>query len=384
MTTAIGWIDDRPVPRELLDRRIADLRNGPLSSALPVPGSSEDRQLARWLTQVILTEALCESTATTLGLSPHQPDPSTPARPHPPTSPRPRPDRPSPHETTAGKALPDRPAPAPTALSSTLPNPAPLDRPTPDHAPLEPSALDQTDVRPEVLDRVAAVELGSINAAAYNGSPWVRAVFQHVTAAVTVPPEWRRPPSPERTPRHLVRHRLFTDPELAREATEADLERLGPVELDSLPGTIAEALRSHPYDTLVGPVEDALGWHVAVATPEPDPQQTTTTASRLTPTPGAYQPAPAPDPRTYAPMPTPTVQQAPPTDPRTPPPESAGRQAPDHRPHADETHDPHLVAAARRQAFARWLDDMRAKKVRLVPGLEHPGDPRQPDNHHKH
>jgi [acyl-carrier-protein] S-malonyltransferase len=43
-----------------------------------------------------------------------------------------------------------------------------------------------------------------------------------------------------------------------------------------------------------------------------------------------------------------------------------------------------LLDAARRRAFARWLDDMRAKKVELVPGLEHPGDPRQPDNHHKH
>jgi len=34
--------------------------------------------------------------------------------------------------------------------------------------------------------------------------------------------------------------------------------------------------------------------------------------------------------------------------------------------------------------FARWLDELRAAKVELVPGLEHPGDPRQPDNHHKH
>lgn len=43
-----------------------------------------------------------------------------------------------------------------------------------------------------------------------------------------------------------------------------------------------------------------------------------------------------------------------------------------------------LDAAHGRRAFARWLDDTRAKKVELVPELEHSGDPRQPDNHHRH
>jgi [acyl-carrier-protein] S-malonyltransferase len=44
----------------------------------------------------------------------------------------------------------------------------------------------------------------------------------------------------------------------------------------------------------------------------------------------------------------------------------------------------HLLDAARRDAFARWLNAARAARVALVPGLEHPGDPRQPDNHHRH
>ena len=44
----------------------------------------------------------------------------------------------------------------------------------------------------------------------------------------------------------------------------------------------------------------------------------------------------------------------------------------------------HLRAAARRQAFRQWLDARCAALVQLAPGYEHPGDPRQPDNTHKH
>ncbi|MCV7378777.1 malonyl CoA-ACP transacylase [Mycobacterium alsense] len=44
----------------------------------------------------------------------------------------------------------------------------------------------------------------------------------------------------------------------------------------------------------------------------------------------------------------------------------------------------HLRGAARRRAFRVWLDARRAEAVRLAPGYEHPGDPRQPDNTHRH
>jgi len=44
----------------------------------------------------------------------------------------------------------------------------------------------------------------------------------------------------------------------------------------------------------------------------------------------------------------------------------------------------HLRGAARRRAFRVWLDARRAELVRLGPGYEHPGDPRQPDNTHRH
>jgi [acyl-carrier-protein] S-malonyltransferase len=44
----------------------------------------------------------------------------------------------------------------------------------------------------------------------------------------------------------------------------------------------------------------------------------------------------------------------------------------------------HLLAAAGRREFRRWLDARRAQLVELAPGYEHPGDPRQPDNTHRH
>lgn len=44
----------------------------------------------------------------------------------------------------------------------------------------------------------------------------------------------------------------------------------------------------------------------------------------------------------------------------------------------------HLRAAARRRAFREWLDARWDGLVELAPGYEHPGDPRQPDNTHRH
>jgi [acyl-carrier-protein] S-malonyltransferase len=44
----------------------------------------------------------------------------------------------------------------------------------------------------------------------------------------------------------------------------------------------------------------------------------------------------------------------------------------------------HLRGVARRRAFRLWLDARCAELVQLAPGYEHPGDPRQPDNTHRH
>lgn len=43
-----------------------------------------------------------------------------------------------------------------------------------------------------------------------------------------------------------------------------------------------------------------------------------------------------------------------------------------------------LLAGARRRAFTTWLDRHAAAAVALAPGFEHPGDPGQPDNTHRH
>ncbi|WP_224276533.1 hypothetical protein [Streptomyces sp. LS1784] len=229
----LGLLDGRPLPRAALDHRLTALRNGPRATALPQPGSSEDRQLTRWVAQVLLTEALCEAVTAERNLSV---GPSTPAH----------------------------------------------------------------------LDQQAAVELGSITAAAYEGSAAVRAVHDDVTATIEPSPEdiahyrtmTTRPPS--------VRwHLALPDGEL-----EADPA--------TLPTALADALRTAPPGAWVtaGPWKAAL--LATTTTPEP------------------------PDPT------------------------------------------PALRAAARRAAFVRWLDHERARRLTLVEGLEHPGDPAQPDNHHRH
>jgi [acyl-carrier-protein] S-malonyltransferase len=43
-----------------------------------------------------------------------------------------------------------------------------------------------------------------------------------------------------------------------------------------------------------------------------------------------------------------------------------------------------LTSSLRRRCFVDWLDRRRAALVRLEPGHEHPGDPRQPDATHRH
>ncbi|KHO23050.1 hypothetical protein [Mycolicibacterium setense] len=66
---------------------------------------------------------------------------------------------------------------------------------------------------------------------------------------------------------------------------------------------------------------------------------------------------------------------------------SHGWRTPPVAPSLNEVHDRilgHLRAAARRRAFRQWLDERCAALVELSPGYEHPGDPRQPDNTHKH
>ncbi|MFJ9442518.1 hypothetical protein ACIRRH_11680 [Kitasatospora sp. NPDC101235] len=229
----LGLLDGRPLLRTALDHRLTALRNGPRATALPQPGSSEDRQLTRWVAQVLLTEALCEAVA-------------------------------------AERNLP---------IAS---------------------------VGPARLDQQAAVELGSITAAAYEGSAAVRAVYDSVTDKVE--------PSPE----DIAHYRTMTArPPATRwylALPDGELE----ADPDTLPTALAEALRTAPPGEWV----TAGPWTAALLSSTRTPE---------------------------APDPTPALQ-----------------------------------AAARRAAFVRWLDHERARRLTLVEGLEHPGDPAQPDNHHRH
>ncbi|MFF3071596.1 hypothetical protein [Kitasatospora sp. NPDC057936] len=157
---------------------------------------------------------------------------------------------------------------------------------------------------PVHLDQQAAVELGSITAAAFEGSAAVRAVYEAVTADVEPSAAelahygemTTRPPS-------VVWRLVLPDGEY--EATP-----------ESLPLALADALRKAPRGERV----TAGRWTATLISEHSTTPDITTTV-----------------------------------------------------------HD-----ATRRAAFTRWLDRERAARLTLVAGLEHPGDPGQPDNHHRH
>jgi [acyl-carrier-protein] S-malonyltransferase len=204
MSAAVATVGGVPVPVSEVDAREARLRDGPLAAALPAAGTSEGRQLRRWLTQLLVTERVVAAEAAAQGV---------------------------------------------TA------------RDAPSEAELLP-------------DTTARLEIGSIAAAAL-ADPCARALFVRLTAAVEV--------SEDDIIDYHARNPLrfaATDPDGRGWRTPADVAPA----LDQVRGAIAE----------------------------------------------------------------------------------------------------HLRAAARRRAFRVWLDERRAQLVSLAPGYEHPGDPRQPDNTHRH
>lgn len=105
-------------------------------------------------------------------------------------------------------------------------------------------------------------------------------------------------------------------------ATTAPMS-LGWTTLDDLPAPLAAELRARPPGTRVGPVRTGLGWHFATI------MGTEVRAAR----------------------------PAQPID---------------------------LADPSRLTAFNRWLDERRRELVAHAPGFEHPGDPGQPDNTHRH
>ncbi|HJP73977.1 MAG TPA: hypothetical protein VJ914_06900 [Pseudonocardiaceae bacterium] len=174
--TVIGWVNGEPLPRTLLDERLAMLRAGKGAAALPAPDSREGRQLVRWTAHVLFTEHLSASWA-------HD------------------------HDLPVGK-------------------------------PLE-------------LDALAAIQLGSITAAAWRTHPAVSAVY---TAIVDDNPELTQP----RTERQWL-VRVATGPTPAA-AVEANPVSIGWSTLADLPLAIADAVRN----AMTEPVASGGAWHRVV------------------------------------------------------------------------------------------------------------------------
>lgn len=105
-------------------------------------------------------------------------------------------------------------------------------------------------------------------------------------------------------------------------AGSAKPRSLGWTTLADLPVTLAAELRAMPTGIRVGPIRSGIGWHFATVT---------ATEVRADPQPGR-----------------------------------------------SDLDPPRLVA------FNRWLDERRRALVTHAPGFEHPGDPSQPDNTHRH
>ncbi|MFB9906720.1 peptidylprolyl isomerase [Allokutzneria oryzae] len=254
--TPIAWVGDEPVLVSEVDNAEAELRSGRAAATLPAQGTSEARQLRRWLVQRLTAERI-------VGLM-------------------------NPHG--------------------------------------EPPALEKI-----AADRAAMLELGSVAASLLTGSPQARSVFVEVTAGVAVSPDevvryyeanFELFSAPER---RVVRHRVLPTPDLA-DLSECPLRT---VVRGQLAGPVERALFAAAERSVVGPVQDPLGWHTLF------------------------------------------VERAYPENLRT-------------LAEAREEITAHLLAAARRRAFGDWLEARRAELVRLAPGYEHPGDPRQPDNTHRH
>jgi [acyl-carrier-protein] S-malonyltransferase len=64
-----AWVGDRAIPASAVDERVAALQAGPYAARLPHPSTMEGRNLRRWLTQALVTEAVVEHEASVRGLT---------------------------------------------------------------------------------------------------------------------------------------------------------------------------------------------------------------------------------------------------------------------------------------------------------------------------
>jgi [acyl-carrier-protein] S-malonyltransferase len=174
-------------------------------------------------------------------------------------------------------------------------------------------------------DGAALLGLGSVAATLLERNPLARAVFRAVTGHVRVPRERVAAYHAGNPERFTVRERRRVRHAVLTTPEEPPVFRERTLHRGELAGTLDERVFGARAGETVGPVRDPLGWHVI------------------------------------------TVDAV----------EPAGR-----RPLRDA--EAQLLAVARRRAFTAWLDGRFAERVRLAPGYEHPGDPGQPDNTHRH
>lgn len=64
-----AWVGDRAIPATAVDERIALIQAGPYAARLPHPSTMEGRNLRRWLTQALVTEAVVQHEASLRGLT---------------------------------------------------------------------------------------------------------------------------------------------------------------------------------------------------------------------------------------------------------------------------------------------------------------------------
>lgn len=240
-----------------VDGREAALRGGARAGALPRVGSSEGRQLRRWIVQVLVAERVVAREAAVRGLG--------------------------------SEGAPE--------LVELVP------------------------------DRAGMLGLGSVAADLLTRDAVARAVFGAVTAGVEVGDDdvaryWAANPEGFRVPeRRVVRHAVGDVDPLTRP------ERV--VRRGELTGVVEDAVFAAEAGDLVGPVRDAVGEHTVLV---------------VDVLPGRVR-------------------------------------------GVDEVREEiraRLLLGARRRAFVGWLDREMARSVRLAEGFEHPGDPAQPDNTHRH
>lgn len=183
------------------------------------------------------------------------------------------------------------------------------------------SAADAPAVGAIAADRAAMLGLGSVAADLLTRSALARAVFLAVTAEVVVSVERFYADNPERF--RVPEERVVLHTIGAGPARRRVLRR------GELTGPVEEAVFAARVGDVVGPVRDPLGTHTLVVE--------------------EVRPARV---RALAEVRTDIAEW--------------------------------LLAGARRRAFTAWLDRELATRVRLAPGYEHPGDPGQPDNTHRH